>query len=157
MNDRHLAIYLNDHLGGSALGRERCRHARDRNQGNEFGTFLDWLLRQIDEDRETLVRVIDAVGTTPSQVKPAVGYLFEKAARLKRNGRLLGYSSLARFIDLELLSLGVEGKRLMWTALRELGDPRLAMFDFDLLEERARAQRERLESHRISAALIALR
>jgi hypothetical protein len=155
--DPNLMIYLNDHLGGSTFGRERCRRARDRNQGGELGVFLDWLLLQIVEDRETLVRIIDAVGGSPSRVKPVLGYLAEKAARLKGNGQLIGYTSLARFVELELLSLGVEGKRLLWVVLRELGDPRLTQFDFVALEERARNQREGLESHRTAAAAIALR
>jgi hypothetical protein len=155
-NDRHLAIYLNDHLGGSAVARERCRHARDKNSGNEYSDFLDWLLCRIEGDQKTLVRLIEAVGASRSRVKPAMGSLVEKVARLKRNGRLTGYSPLALYLELEVLSLGVEGKRLLWVTLGKLGDPRLSQFDFVTLEESARDQRDRIESHRASAALLAL-
>jgi hypothetical protein len=156
-DDRLLAIYLNDHLAGSELARGRCRHARDQNLGNEFGGFLEWLLGQIEEDRATLGRVMERVGATPSPVKKAFGVVAERAARLKRNGRLIGYSPLSRLLELEFLSLGVEGKRLLWVMLAELGDARLDEFDFGALSERATEQRVRIENHRIKAGLIAFR
>jgi hypothetical protein len=45
----------------------------------------------------------------------------------------------------------------MWLALREAaaGDRRLAGTDFDRLIDRARQQRQRLEPHRMAAALQA--
>ena len=40
-----------------------------------------------------------------------------------------------------MLSIGVEGKRLLWLALGELADPRLARFDFAALTQRAEQRR----------------
>lgn len=154
-DDRLLGIYLNDHLAGSTTGRERCRHARDRDRGSELGAFLDRLLREIEEDRATLRRVMERVGAAESPVKVAVAVAVERASRLKPNGGL-GVSPLTRLVELEALSLGVEGKRLLWVALGELGDSRLAEFDFAALAERAREQRDGLERHRLAAARSAL-
>jgi hypothetical protein len=155
-NDRLLAIYLNDHLAGSTIGRERCAHSRDRNRGTELGAFLERLLREIDEDRATLLRVMERVGAPRSAAKVVLGRLVERVGRLKPNGQVTGYSPLSRLVELEALSLGVEGKRLLWVVLGDLTDPRLADVDFAALEERARAQRDGIEEHRRAAAQAAL-
>lgn len=156
-DDRLLSIYLSDHLGGSSFGRNRCRRARDQNRGSQLGTFLERLLGEIEEDRATLGRVMDRLGAARSPLKLAFGAAAERAARLKPNGRVGGYSPLSRLLDLEVLSLGVEGKRLLWVVLGELDDARLQEFDFGVLAARADEQRGAIEKHRIKAALIALR
>jgi hypothetical protein len=53
-----------------------------------------------------------------------------------------------------VLSLGIEGKRLLWRALGALAssDVRLRTFDFAVLERRAKSQRDRLERHRLELA-----
>jgi hypothetical protein len=73
---------------------------------------------------------------------------------LKLNGRLLRYSPLSRLVEVEGLSIGVEGKLSMWRALRRLArtEPRLQAFDFDALIARAEAQRTALERLRLLAA-----
>jgi len=56
------------------------------------------------------------------------------------------------------LTAGVDGKRALWLALGEVRehDQRLQGFDFEALAERARAQHEKLERHRLAAAVAAL-
>jgi hypothetical protein len=156
-NDRLLAIYLQDHYAGAAAARERCRFARDRNRGTATGELLAGLLRGIDEDAETLRRVLGRVGVAPSKPKVAAGLVVERVGRLKPNGRLGGYSPLSRLLELEALVLGVEGKRRLWLALGQLDDPRLAEFDFATLAARAETQRDALEEHRRLAVATALR
>jgi hypothetical protein len=155
-DDRLLSIYLNDHLAGSAVLRSRCRFTRERHRGTDLGAFLDTLLGEIDEDRFTLRGVMDAVGARESKAKAAAAAVAERAGRLKPNGRILGYSPLSRLLELELMSAGIEGKRLLWLSLHELGDPRLAQFDFAALAARAQAQRDGVERYRLPAARAAL-
>ena len=78
----------------------------------------------------------------------------EKASRLRVNTPLTGSRELTRLMEAEALSLGIEGKRLLWHSLRQAAgaDPRLAAIDFDELIERARRQRELLEPFRLDAA-----
>ena len=153
--NRLLRTYLNDHLTGSTLGVELSRRARDQNEGTPVGRYLAELAEEIEEDRETLRRMMEAVGAGEDRIKQKVAWVAEKGGRLKPNNRLFGYSPLSRVIELEGLSLGVEGKRCLWEALREVADPRLAEFDFDALIERAARQRARLEEHRLAAASTA--
>jgi hypothetical protein len=152
---RLLSTYLNDHLTGSTLGVELARRARGQNEGTPLGRYLDELVVEIEEDRDTLKRVMQAVGAGEDRIKQKLAWLAEKGGRLKPNNRLFGYSPLSRVIELEGLSLGVEGKRCLWESLREIGDPRLAEFDFGALIDRAARQRAGLEERRLAAASTA--
>ena len=153
-----LATYLNDHLGGSATGRQLAQRALQANRGNEYGVVLEDIVRQIEEDVASLEMVMDRLGVKPDRVKEAMGWTFEKVGRLKLNGQLLGYSPLSRLVELEGLMLGITGKRAMWVALSSVlaGDPRLDGTDFDHLAERAREQRRTVERLRRQAAREAL-
>jgi hypothetical protein len=134
---------------------ELARRTAGSNEGGELGTVLKRLAREIEEDRDTLLAVMDRLGIGKDRVKVAVGWAGEKAGRLKPNNRLLGYSPLSRLEELEGLALGVEGKRSLWQVLRHLAEPRLSEFDFDALLERARSQRDQLQERRLAAALDA--
>jgi hypothetical protein len=153
-----LATYLNDHLGGSATGRELARRALANNRGNEYGSVLEDVARQIEEDVDTLEAVMGRLGVKPDRVKEAMGWTVEKLGRLKLNGQLLGYSPLSRLVELEGLMLGITGKRAMWVALSSVlaDDPRLDGFDLEHLAERAREQRRAVERLRRQAAREAL-
>jgi hypothetical protein len=54
-----LATYLNDHLGGSATGRELARRALANSRANEYGVALEDVVRQIEEDVGALEAVMD--------------------------------------------------------------------------------------------------
>ena len=63
-------------------------------------------------------------------------------------------SKVALLEDVEVLSLGIEGKRLLWAALGAAAashEP-LREFDFDALQARAQEQRDRLEPFRLRLA-----
>lgn len=151
---RLLAIYLNDHLAGSALGVELCRRLRASNRDErELGAPLAELCDEIEVDRETLVRLMDQLGIRRGMVKPAAAWVAEKLGRLKLNGQLTGYSPLSRLAEIEGLVIGITGKIQMWRALeRTLGSSQ-AGFDFDRLGDRAERQRDRAEDlHAIAAS-----
>ncbi len=148
----HLSTYLNDHLAGSTTGLELAQRAAESNAGTELGTVLARIAAQIEEERAVLKSVIDAVDAQQNPAKAAAAWVGEKAGRLKPNDQLTGYSSLSQMIEVEGLSLGIEGKRLLWRTLSERGDPRLAAFDFSALAEQAERQREELEPFRLAAA-----
>jgi hypothetical protein len=151
-------VYLNDHLAGATLGLELVRRTARENEGNTLGTFLaDVLVPEIEEDRQTLQRLIDQLGFAPSRPKVAAAWLAEKIGRLKLNGELTRYSPLSRLLELEGLAVGIEGKRALWLALEAAsnGDG-VRGFDFQALAERAESQRSRLEKHRLAAATDAL-
>jgi hypothetical protein len=154
---RLLAIYLNDHLAGSTVGLELARRARGANRGTPFEAPLERLATEIEEDRTALLDVMRRLGVSRDPLKEWAGWLAEKWGRLKLNGRLTGYSPLSRVLELELLSVGVEGKRLLWRALGDVAadDARLADVDLGALGRRAERQRRLLEEQRRRALELA--
>ena len=153
-----LDVYLNDHLAGAMVGTELSRRAAENNRGTSLGDFLEELHREIVEDRQTLQRVMTALEVEQSALKPAAGWVLEKAGRLKLNGQIRGYSPLSRLVELEGLETGVSGKRALWQALSSVfhGDPRLAQFDLAGLIARAEEQLEGIGEQRVAAAPDAL-
>ena len=152
-----LAIYLNDHLAGSTLGVEMARRLRGSNEGTpEFGPAVAEICAEIEADRETLQAVMRQLGVGESRVKPLAALLGERLGRLKLNGQLHGYSPLSRLDELEVLLLGVAGKRRMWRALERTHADELERFELGALAERATSQLRRLEALHLKAAALAL-
>jgi hypothetical protein len=153
-----LSIYLNDHRAGAVGGRELARRMAASNQGTELGAVISELLAEIEEDFGTLEEIMSSLDARKDRLKPVAAWAGEKLGRMKPNGRLTSYSPLSRLLELEMLSLGVEGKRALWRSLQQASshERRLAGFDFTALEARASRQRDRLEKHRLQAAAQAL-
>jgi hypothetical protein len=151
-----LDTYLKDHLAGATTGTDMARHLASAHEGSPLGKLLAHLADEIEEDRRTLEAVMDRVGTAPSPLKQAGGWLAEKMSRIKLGPLATGPGD---FLAIETLSLGVEGKACLWRALKEVAarHPRLSEdFDFDHLIERAERQRSELERERLTLAAGAL-
>jgi hypothetical protein len=159
LGEDHLSIYLNDHLAGATVGVNVARRAARNNRSTSYGQVLDTLAEEIEQDRSVLLELMARLSVGQDRLKVALSWGAERAARLKPNGELLGYSPLSRLEELEALGLGVHGKLTLWQTLRRThgADPRLRGIDFDELIERARSQRRRLERQRSRAADEALR
>jgi hypothetical protein len=156
--DRFLRIYLDDQLAAGVLWREVARRAQRANEGTELGTALTHVATAISEDVALFERIMRGLGMRPSRVKTRLAVAAERLGRTKLNGRLLGYSPLSRFAELDLLAMGIEGKQILWANLRDLTDvgARVPGLDFDQLIERAAWQRAELEPFRQRAGREAL-
>jgi hypothetical protein len=155
--DRLLAIYLNDHLAGAALGVELARRLRSSNRGNpEMGEALARICGEIEADRETLIRLMERLGVDRKPIKPALAKAAERLGRLKLNGQLRGYSPLSRVLELEVLASGIGGKMQLWNALEQSFGETLDGFDFHALAERADRQGQQVEDLHLAAAQRAL-
>jgi hypothetical protein len=149
-----LAIYLNDHLGGATAGVELARRIARAHQGMPTSEVLARLAAEIAEDREALQRIMRSLGVPVQRYKVAVGWVTEKAARLKPNGRLLRRSPLSSVVELESLRIGIEGKAAGWQALRTVAtqNSRLDVELLDRLLARADGQADAVEDLRLRAA-----
>ena len=157
MND-FLGIYLNDQLALGILWREVARRSQRNNSNTELGEALARVSTGIAEDLETFQRIMCRLGISMNPVKAGLAVGAERLGRLKLNGQLGTYSPLSRFMELDFLVMGIEGKKLLWTTLRDLAGlaSRLPDVDFDGLIERAERQRADLEPFRVRAGTEAL-
>ena len=149
-----LGTYLNDHLAGATLGLDHARQLAEASESSVFTTEMTRVASEIEEDRETLIAIMDALGTSRNPVKTATAWVAEKAGRVKFSGLTSGDRELGHFLALETMSLGVEGKCGLWQVLAEIAPahPELAAFDFDRLIGRAKSQRGVLEAERMRMA-----
>jgi hypothetical protein len=148
-----LETYLTDHLAGATAGLNLARMAAAEHQGDEHGEFFGQLAIEIGEDYDTLEQLIADMAVDKSATKTALAEIGTKVMAPKFTG---DDDALNAFITLETLSIGIEGKRCMWTALKRIDDPTLEALDVDSLIERAESQRERIEEQRLAAAPQAL-
>src|SRR3954447_21268018 len=158
MADQFLRIYMNDQLAAGVLWRELARRAERNNASTEVGEALGRVPRAIAEDVETFAGLMDRLGLPRSRVKPAAAIAAERVGRLKLNGRLRSYSPLSRFVELDALVMGIEGKKILWKNLRDDAGlaERVPDVNFDHLIERAGRQRDELEPYRRAAGTAAL-
>lgn len=149
-----LAIYLTDHLAGASAGLELFRRAAQAQEGRDLGAGLSELAEQVAQDREALTQIMSDLGVSADRSKIALGWLAEKAGRLKTNGHLFSRSPLSDVLELESMFLGVQGKAACWRTLRELAqtDSRLKGDQLDSLLGRAEQQMAALERLRIAVA-----
>lgn len=158
MADKHLATYLNDHLAGSTSALELLGHLEKSHAGTDTGRFVAALRADIEADQRELEGLIARLGVAASAPRKAAAWLAEKGAELKLRLDDSAGGALRLLEALEALSLGIEGKRLLWRSLAAAaGDvPGLRGTDYGRLEQRAEEQRRRVEAARLDAARVAL-
>lgn len=149
-----MGIYLNDHLAGAVAGSELARRCHRNNAGTRYAGPLGDLAAAIAEDRSSLERLMARLGVRGNPVKQVSALAAERVARLKPNGRLTGYSPLSRVAELDGLSAGVNGKRVLWRSLLAVVDhyPVLRREELERLASRANEQLDTIEQVRDDAA-----
>jgi hypothetical protein len=151
MDRRLLGIYLNDHLAGSVVGTRLARRIAKHNEGNHYGSEAARLAEEIEQDKDTLERLMDRLDVRKKKFRRVAAAVTETAGRLKPNGKMVGYSPLSRVIELEGLTIGITGKLELWQSLKVTGE-KVDGFDVDRLIERADDQRRRAKELRLQAA-----
>jgi hypothetical protein len=158
MSAQYIATYLNDHLAGSVTAIELLTTLADKHTGTPLEAFAATLRAEIEADQRELKTLIDKVGFGPGVVRTAVAWLAEKAAGLKLAADDPAGAELRLLESLEVLSLGIEGKRCLWLSLQAASsvNPALRGPDYSHLVRRAENQRTRTEAARLDAARAAL-
>lgn len=158
MPDRAIDVYLNDHLAGAMLGSDLAEQIQAQSEGTALGELMKSLAPQIEQDRQTLIELMERLDSSKNPVKQATTWVAEKASRAKFSGMTSGDPELGTFMALETLTLGVGGKACLWTALKQVADqhPPIASMNLDELIDRAHAQQDALERERLAAGARAL-
>jgi hypothetical protein len=152
--DSPLAIYLADHLMGATAGRELARRIARAHRQTERRDCYERLAIEINEDRDSLLRIMGVLHVPVRRYKVGAAWLAEKVGRLKLNGQLLSRAPLSGLVELEILKLGVSGKAAAWRSLRAVAehDGRLDPAALDALLDRAQQQEATLEELRAREA-----
>jgi hypothetical protein len=155
----HLASYLNDHLSGAMVAIELLDHLQKAHGDAEVRQFAAGLQAEIEVDRQELKRLIGELDIAESRIRQTAAWLTEKATRLKLLVDDPNGGDFLLFEILEALSLGIEGKASLWTALSAAAatSPALRRLDYDRLLARARDQRQRVDARRLALAPATLR
>jgi hypothetical protein len=158
MAHKSLDTYLNDHLAGAMLGTDLAEQIAENNEGAPLGDLMISMSAQIEEDRQSLIDLMEATDTSRNPVKQVTAWIAEKASRPKFGGFSTGDAEVGTFLALESLTLGVSGKLSLWVALKEVQTehPALSRAPLDELIGRAESQRDTLEQERLEAARRAL-
>lgn len=149
MNDS-LITYVQDHLAGARFAIELIEDLRDQEDDAELQEFSRTLLPQVEADRHTLEALLESSSAEQGSVlKEAASALAQKASRFK----LSLSEPFGRFEAIEILSLGVLGKRALWAALQKVAQPQqLSNLDWSELIRRAEEQHASLEKLRLRLA-----
>jgi len=162
-----LGHYLNDHLAGSVTGLNLAEKIEADNAGTPLGQSMGELVADIGADKATLEDLMAQLGVEKSRVKQTGGWVAEKLSGLRFSDKVTGSDALSRLMQMEMLSVGIEGKLGLWRALQAVAGsgPRPGQLgtggqpgdivDLDRLIHRAQDQLEKLESHRLEAAIAA--
>jgi len=150
--DQDLQRYLNDHLAGSQSALVLIQDLADRQDDPDEAEFFSGLKRKVEGDQGLLKNLLTSIGQDESTFLKAAGSLTGKASRLKLLWEGMQPGKLGMFEALEMLSLGIQGKRLLWVVLREIAPhfPEWAGTDFASLELEAIEQRDAVEERRIA-------
>ena len=154
----HLATYLNDHLAGATAALELLEHLESAHAGTPIAPFASALRLDIAADRAELQHIMARVHVGESFTRKTTAWLSAKMTDLKLRVDDPSNGPLSLLESLEILSLGIEGKRLLWLALDAVSatTPALKDTDYALLTHRAEEQRQRIEPLRQEASRSAL-
>ena len=146
-----VSAYLNDHLAGSAAGIQLAQRIARGTTDDRLEAMLRRFVQVFDEDRRVLETIMERNGIARDRAKQVVALGGEWVGRLKHVAPMLrsGSETLVALEDVELLSLGIEGRTMLLRALRGMTSLDVGDVDLATLEERARRQREELEPFRL--------
>jgi len=136
---KELAVYLQDHYAGAVAAIEMLEHLIKTHAGKPLERFFRKLCADIRSDRRQLRKIMTVLGFQESTVRDTGAWMAEKLARTKlgfSNGKTVG---LRLVESLEILQLGITGKRLLWRAMSTAikSSPVLQQSDFTALERSA--------------------
>ena len=152
--DQELERYLNDHLAGASGALLLTDEIAEQPDHPPAKSFFRELKEKVQADRALLGELQKAIDKEPSVVMKAAGDIAARVGGLKLMWEGIKPGSLGMFEALEMLALGVQGKRLLWLVLREIQPwfPEWSDHDFAGLELEAIRQRDGIEAWRIEAA-----
>lgn len=154
MSNSHIAIYLNDHLAGSVAAIEILQHLESAHAATPEEHFYTDIREHVEQDQQDLETIMDRLGVAVSRTRKAGAWVASKFTEFKLGVDDPSGGALRDLEALEVLAMGIDGKRALWRALAASQHhfPELDTIDFERLIERAEEQGTRAEHARLQAA-----
>ena len=76
-------VYLNDHLAAAMLGSDLAKQIQARSHGTALGQVMESLAPQIEQDRRTLIELMQRLDSSKNPIEQATASIAEKASRAK--------------------------------------------------------------------------
>jgi len=152
--DHDITRYINDHLAGSSGALLLIQELAESHDAPEARDYFLHLKEKVKADQCVLEDLLERIGQNPSTLLKAAGRVAAHIGSIKLMWEQVEPGKLGLFEALEILALGVQGKRLLWVALREIASwfPEWEGIDFAELELQAIQQRDDIEFWRLHAA-----
>jgi hypothetical protein len=153
--NKQLATYLNNHLAASVTALELLSSLETAQANTDIERFASELHAEIEAEQQELEDLIDRLQITKNKPHQAAGWLAEKFTQIKLRLDDSSDGTLHLLESLELLLIGIEGKRGLWSALAHTAVPGLHLTDYERLAKRSEEQQQRVEAMRLAAARAA--
>lgn len=152
--DNELTRYINDHLAGASGALLLVEEIATKHDDPEAKDFFFDLKDKILADREQLEDLLRRIEEKPSTLLKAAGAIGARLGGIKLMWEEIEPGKLGMFEALEMLALGIQGKRLLWVVMQNIQPwfPEWEGLDFQELELEAIRQRDTVEEYRVSAA-----
>ncbi|RYD74074.1 MAG: hypothetical protein EOP84_20510 [Verrucomicrobiaceae bacterium] len=152
--DQELARYPHDHLAGSSGALLLIQELADNHEVPEARDFLRDQKQEVEADRALLEELLEKMGKDRGTLFKVARDVAARVGGIKLLWERVEPGNLGMFEALEVLALGVQGKRLLWLALNEITSwfPEWQKYDLAGLELEAIEQRDGIEAWRIVAS-----
>jgi hypothetical protein len=149
----NLERYLNYHLAGSVGAIRLIQHLSEAMDEPASRDYFVSLKAAVEEDQALLKQLVDGLGHVKGRPMLIAADITSRIGDLKLMWDGFESGQLGLLEGLEMLALGIQGKRLLWRALKEISCwyPEWGDVDFSHLEKRAVHQRDGVERWRIAA------
>lgn len=152
--DKEIIRYLNDHLAGSSAAFPLIQELSESQDEHGARDFFLHLKKEVGADRSMLEDLLEKIGHDPGVLHQIAGGVASRVAGVKLRWERIEPGEPGLLEALEMLAVGVQGKRLLWASLMEIAGwfPEWIGIDFEELELRATRQRDGIEFWRLQAA-----
>ena len=151
---KNLRTYLNDHLAASVTAIKLLSRLQSLNGQEDLPRFAGEMRLEIEQDQGELKKLMQRLRITKSRTRMATAWFAHQLTDLKMRFDDPRDHRLRRLEMLELVEVGLEGKRALWQALSAASHaaPELRGPDYHQLTNRAQNQHDRIETARLVSA-----
>ena len=155
MTNENLAIYLNNHLAASVTALELLSSIEMVHANSDVARLASELRAEIEGEQQQLENLMEQLQITKNTPRQVAGWLAEKFAQAKLRWDDSNNGALHLLESLELILIGIEGKRGLWRALSHAAIVDLPLLDYERFAARSEEQQQRVEAVRLAAAKAA--